>query len=324
MAGLTRRRRESPLLPRAIEAAHAGELQRARELLQDVLVEDPGNKVAHKWLARVLRRSRELSRPVDGTVGWAWIGTQRAVAVVAVTTLVAIAVAELLTTWSDPRLGMVLHGLVLVGLFAASMQTRWREAWALMLNLAFAPLIRILSLSLPLLEFPILYWYLITSVPLFAAVWVAKRSLGYSWKGLGLTLRGWAVQLLVGLSGLLLGAAEYLILQPEPLAPELSWAATWQAALILFVCTGLLEELIFRGLLQRAADDTLGRWAVPYVAMLFAVLHVGYRSLLDVVFVLVVGLFFGWVVERTRSLLGVTLAHGLTNTMLFLVMPYIT
>jgi membrane protease YdiL (CAAX protease family) len=307
----------------AIEAAHSGELQRSRELLQEVLVEDPGNKIAHKWRARVLRRSRELARPADGSAGWAWIGTQRAVAVVAFAALAAVTVAELLTTWSDPRLGMVLHGLVLVSLFAASMQTGWREAWALVLMLAFAPLIRILSISLPLLEFPILYWYLITSVPLFAAVWVAQRSLGYSWRGLGLTPRGWVVQLLVGLSGLLLGAAEYVILRPEPLAPELSWAATWQPALILFVCTGLLEELIFRGLLQRATGDTLGRWAVPYVAMLFAVLHIGYQSLLDVAFVFIVGLAFGVVVERTRSVVGVTLAHGLTNTMLFLVMPYI-
>jgi len=324
VAGLIRRREESALLPRAIEAAHAGELQRSRELLQQVLVDDPGNKIAHKWLARVLRRSRELSRPADGTVGWAWIGTQRAVAVVAVAALVAVAVAELLTTWSDPRLGMILHGLVLAGLFVASMQTQWREAWALMLNLAFAPLIRILSLSLPLTEFPILYWYLITSVPLFAATWVAKRSLGFTWRGLGLTLRGWPLQIVIGLSGLLFGAVEYYILRPEPLAPELSWAATWLPALILVVCTGLLEELIFRGLLQRAAGDTLGRWAVPYVAMLFAVLHIGYRSLLDMVFVFVVGLAFGWVVERTRSLLGVTLAHGLTNVMLFLVMPFVT
>ena len=323
MPVLTKRRRESSLLPSAIQAAHAGELEQARELLQQVLVEDPGNQIARLWLDRVLRRSREVALSAEGAAAGSGIGTPRALAVVAVAALVAVAVAELLTTWSDPRLGMAMHGMILVGLFIASMQARWREAWVFVLSLSFAPLIRILSLSLPLTHFPILYWYLITSVPLFAAAWVATKNLGYTWRGLGLTLRGWPLQLLVGLSGLVFGAAEYLILHPEPLAPELSWAAVWQPALILFVCTGLLEELIFRGLLQRAAGDTLGRWAVPYVALLFAVLHVGYRSLLDVVFVLVVGLFFGWVVERTRSLLGVTLAHGLTNAVLFLIMPHV-
>lgn len=320
---MVRRRKESPLLPRAIEAAHAGELERAREMLQQALVEDPGNEYARMWLDRVLERSRDMARSADGTTSHARIATQRALAVVAVAALAAIAVAELLTTWSDPRLGLAMHGLILVGLFVVSMQTRWREAWVFVLSLAFAPLIRILSMSLPLTRFPILYWYLITSVPLFAAVWAAGRSLGYSWRGLGMTLHGWPRQIVVGLSGLVFGAAEYLILRPEPLAPELSWAATWQPALILLVCTGLLEEMIFRGLLQRAAGDTLGQWAILYVAMLFAVLHVGYQSLLDVVFVLIVGLFFGWVVERTRSLLGVTIAHGLTNILLFLVMPFL-
>ncbi|MGD8474168.1 MAG: type II CAAX endopeptidase family protein [Anaerolineae bacterium] len=320
---MDKRRERLPLLPRAIDAVDAGELDRAKDLLQEALIEDPGNQFAHIWLERVLEQRRDLARRAAGATGRHRIDTPRALAVVMVAFLVAITVAELLTTWADPRLGLALHGLILVGLFVASMRTVWREAWVFVLSLAFAPLIRILSMSLPLTRFPIVYWYLITSVPLFAAVWAAGRSLGYSWRALGMTLRRWPLQIVIGLSGLALGAAEYLILRPEPLAPELSWAATWQPALILFVSTGLLEELIFRGLLQRAAKDTLGRWGVPYVAMLFAVLHVGYQSLLDVVFVLIVGLFFGWVVERTRSLLGVTIAHGLTNIVLFLVMPFV-
>jgi LysM repeat protein len=39
--------------------------------------------------------------------------------------------------------------------------------------------------------------------------------------------------------------------------------------------------------------------------------------------VFVVGLLFGWLVARTRSLLGVTLAHGVTNITLYLVMPFL-
>ncbi len=320
---MSRRRQEGPALPRAIAAAQAGELDRARELLQQALIEDPGNEFARLWLERVLESSRETARPAVGAADRAWIGTPRALAVVAVAVLVAVAVAELLTTWFDLGLGLAVHALTLVGLFVLSTKTRWREAWAFVISLAFAPLIRILSLALPLNSFPLLYWYLITSVPLFAATWAAGRSLGYSWRGLGMTLRGWPLQVMVGLSGLAIGAGEYLILRPEPLAAELSWRSIWQPALILFVCTGLLEEMIFRGLLQRSTTDALGRWGVPYVAMLFAVLHVGYKSLPDVAFVLLVGLFFGWVVARTRSLLGVTIAHGATNIMLFLVLPFV-
>jgi membrane protease YdiL (CAAX protease family) len=38
-------------------------------------------------------------------------------------------------------------------------------------------------------------------------------------------------------------------------------------------------------------------------------------------FVFGVSVFFSWIVSRTGSLLGVTLAHGLTNILLFLVVP---
>ena len=40
-------------------------------------------------------------------------------------------------------------------------------------------------------------------------------------------------------------------------------------------------------------------------------------------FVLMAGLFFGWVVKRTGSLLGVSLAHGIANIGLYLVFPFV-
>lgn len=237
--------------------------------------------------------------------------------------LAGIALAELLVTFADLRLGLALHCLLLGSLLFGSARAGQKGERALLVSLAFAPLIRILSLSLPLTTFPLLYWYLLTSVPLFAALFVAAPTLGYSWRGLGLHLDGLPLQLAIGASGLLFGAVEYYILRPEPLAPALSWRQIWWPALVLVVSTGLLEEMIFRGLLQRAAGEALGRWGLAYVALLFAVLHTGYRSVVDVVFVLGVGLFLGWVVQRTRSLVGVTLAHGLTNVVLFLVMPFV-
>ncbi|MCB0059868.1 MAG: CPBP family intramembrane metalloprotease, partial [Caldilineaceae bacterium] len=193
----------------------------------------------------------------------------------------------------------------------------------LLITLAFAPLIRLLSLSLPLSEFPRVYWYFITSVPLFVAAYLVARLLHFSLDDVGINLRALPVQGLVALTGLVFGFVEYQILQPDPLAPAFTWQAIWLPAAILLVSTGFLEELIFRGLMQNTAIETLGRFGLIYVALVFAVLHIGYKSLVDVLFVFAVGLFFGWVVFRTRSIVGVTLSHGLTNIMLFLVMPFL-
>lgn len=49
----------------------------------------------------------------------------------------------------------------------------------------------------------------------------------------------------------------------------------------------------------------------------------GFLSWPDIVFVFVVALFFGWVVQRTGSILGVALAHGITNIVLYLIAPFI-
>jgi hypothetical protein len=103
--------------------------------------------------------------------------------------------------------------------------------------------------------------------------------------------------------------------------PVLRWESILLAALILLIFTGLLEEFIFRGLQQSTALPILGRYAIPFVAAVFAVLHLGYRSALDVLFVFGVALFFGWIVQRSGSILGVSLSHGLTNISLYLIFP---
>lgn len=237
--------------------------------------------------------------------------------------LVWLTAAELGSTLGDQRVGLVLHALLLLTLLYHAARDLDNPLHQLLLTLAFAPLIRMISFSLPLATFPQMSWYFIVSLPLFAAAYLVSRLLGYGRRELGLRVGSWPTQLLVALTGITFGYVEYRILAPEPLAVAFSWQALWLPALILLVSTGFLEELIFRGLMQQAGQAALGRAGIVYVSLVFAILHVGYKSVVDVIFVFVVALFFGWIVAKTRSLLGVTLAHGLTNIMLFLVMPYL-
>ncbi|NLF03263.1 MAG: CPBP family intramembrane metalloprotease [Anaerolineales bacterium] len=237
--------------------------------------------------------------------------------------LVMISAAEVLANLVNPHAGIVLYGFVLVA-FLVHSAASWRyPIHRLLLTLAFAPLIRLLSMSLPLARFPLLYWYLITSVPLYAAAVVITRVLKMDRRELGFVWGKPLTQLGIGLTGLAFGVIEYLILRPEPLVESLSLGSVWLPALILVVSTGLAEELIFRAIMQRAAIGALGASGIVYVAGLFAVLHLGYKSLADFVFVFIVALFFGWAMQRTRSIVGITIAHGLTNVLLFLVMPFL-
>ncbi len=193
------------------------------------------------------------------------------------------------------------------------------------LALALAPLIRILNLSLPLAVFPLTYWYAVVSFPLLVGAVVVARINGYQRKEIGL---GWGnnnllFQLLVGLAGLPLGLAEYFILHPHPLVPVLSLPDVFLPALILLVCTGFTEELVFRGIMQKAASDLLGqKTALVLISFIFATLYITHLSAVEVVFVFGIAVFFSAVVWRTGSLIGVTLAHGLTNIALYLILPF--
>lgn len=257
-----------------------------------------------------------LSRQgIDGRLG---------VRLLAVGYLVALSAAEIIITYFSPQAGIGLHMAVLVLLLihmGLRHETPDHRLWA---SIALMPLIRIISLSLPLTNFTLSYWFLFTSIPLFGAAYFVMRLLSLSWEEIGVHRRGLPRQLAVALLGFGLGYAEYLILHPEPLISELTLAQFWWPALILLMSTGFLEELIFRGIFQNTAVEILGRaLGITYVALFFAVFHVGYQSIADVIFVLAVGLLFGWIVLRTKSIIGVTLAHGLTNIMLFLIMPFV-
>lgn len=242
---------------------------------------------------------------------------------IAIFYLALLTLIEVIAVLRSPQVGQALYLLVLFLLLLHTALTWERPLHRFLLSLAFVPLIRVISLALPLTHFPLISWYLIVSIPLFAAAYVVMRLLKlHLWNGVGFERRRLS-QLAFAPTGILFGTIEYLILQPEPPVSITSWRGLLIAAVILLVCTGLLEELIFRGIMQRTAFEQLGRlWGTIYVAVIFAMLHLGYGSPLDILAVLAIGLLFGWFVARTGSLLGATLSHGLTNITLFLLIPF--
>lgn len=86
------------------------------------------------------------------------------------------------------------------------------------------------------------------------------RILGLRAREVEFNFSSFPVQLVMAISGLLFGVAEYFILAPEPMIVELTWQEVWLPALIFLVCTGFVEEFIFRGVLQRTAVEVFGGW----------------------------------------------------------------
>ncbi len=238
--------------------------------------------------------------------------------------LMIITVAEIVVAMVNPQLGMVIHAALLLVLPVHAALAPDPKEQKLLICMCLAPLIRVMSLALPIATLPLVYWFIIVSTPLFPAVYMAIRAAGLKRQDIGLTANHLPVQLLVALTGIPLGVAEYLILAPEPLIQNLSLGSIWFPALVLLIGTGFLEEVIFRGVLQKVSADIMGSFkALMYVTALFAVLHIGYLSVIDVIFVFMAGAWFALVAIKTKSIIGATLAHGLTNITLYLIAPFI-
>ncbi|HAU30923.1 MAG TPA: CPBP family intramembrane metalloprotease [Desulfotomaculum sp.] len=240
---------------------------------------------------------------------------------------VGIGLAELLVV-VNPRAGVILHMLILAGLLINSTFAYGQPSSKLYITLILGPLIRILSLSLPLAHLPRIYWYAAVSLPLLTGALVAARLNGYRLSDVGLQLgdlrKNAFIHILTCLSGIPLGIAEYFILRPAPLFESFNLVGFILPALILLVCTGFTEEVIFRGIMQKAANDFLGpKSSIFLISFICAVLHITHISFIDVIFVFIVALYFAMLVKRTGSILGVTIAHGITNISLYLVWPFI-
>ena len=176
----------------------------------------------------------------------------------------------------------------------------------------------VISLTLPLASIEPAYRYLFAGIPMTLGALLVATASGFSLRDIGLTWRRPSLQVVVIVVSIGLGFAEYAILRPAALGP-LPWIIGGiLPALAVGIATGFPEELIFRGILQRATRPILGVWNWIYVSAIFAVLHVGYQSGLDLAFVFGVGLIYGLVVERSRSIIGTSIGHGVANVVLVL------
>jgi membrane protease YdiL (CAAX protease family) len=126
------------------------------------------------------------------------------------------------------------------------------------------------------------------------------------------------------LVGVPLGVGEYFIITPAAAFPtfEIKYLMRDLAYMVIFV--GLGEELLFRGLVQRDMTNLLGwKWGLLGASLMFGVMHLTWRSIPELGFTSLAGVLLGYLYYRTRSLTSPIVAHGIGNTVLVAVMPYL-
>lgn len=231
---------------------------------------------------------------------------------------------ELVTTYSFKEFGLVIHFGILIALIVHSSMSKSYPYATLLRSMIVLPIIRIIGLTMPLMNIPTLYLFPIIAIPLFSSSIVLMRVQHITRIRVGLIWGNLRTQFAIAITGFFLGAIEFVILRPLPLIHTFDATNLIIGGIILLISTGLAEELLFRGIIQKNTEDILGFGVgLLYTSLLFTSLHIGWDSIIDLIFVFIVALFYGYAFQKTRSIFGITLSHGISNSILFLVMPFL-
>ena len=237
-----------------------------------------------------------------------------------------ISITEWVFAYKDVAYGIGLALLLAIGIYITISVIRLSQPITdCAESLALIPLYILFTSSLP--------WFFINQQYLLPAVcstilalclWhIYQKKLSFS--ELGLKRDKWLKYLLIGVAiGIPVGVGEYFVIHPAPAFPtfEVKYLLRDMAYMFLFV--GIGEELLFRGLLQRDLMKALGwKWGIILASLMFAVMHLTWRSIPELVFVFFVGLVLGCLYYKTKSLVAPIVLHGVGNVFLVAVMPYL-
>jgi membrane protease YdiL (CAAX protease family) len=207
-----------------------------------------------------------------------------------------------------------IEGILLLGLLGCYLLSDGAGA-RVFAALALVPLLRLSSLAMTT-PHPVVS-LVVSGTPVLVGVVLAARALDLPGV-LALWQIGLRSQWHVALGALILAALAAPALSLPPVAHQRAFPALAIAAAAVFVFAGVLEELLFRGMIQGALDPLLGGWSIPVSDVLFAATYVGSGSTPYAVFMATFGLACGWWVRRTGSLAGAAVGHGLLAAWLLL------
>lgn len=238
----------------------------------------------------------------------------------------AISVTEWIFAYRSVGYGIVLSLFLTLGAYLVVILGRLKSPYIECVeSMALIPLYILFTSSLP--------WFFLQQQLLLPAVYSLILALCFwhvydknlSLKELGFISKKWAKYTIIGiLIGAPLGSIEYLILRPAPAAPTFQVSLLIRDLSYMLFFVGLAEELLFRALIQVDLKRAFGfRWALLLQSILFMVMHMTWRSVPELFFVFTAAVVLGIFYEKTNSMVGITVLHGVGNTFLVAIMPYV-
>ena len=234
-----------------------------------------------------------------------------------------IALAEFLIISGRMETAIWIHIGLLISLTLSSIFIKDSEIHKIHQSLILLPVLRLINLSMPAYYEKTFYSFILTYGILAIPVSIALTNQGLTRTQLGMTFKKiWLYSPLSIFLGLLLGGGEYLIIRANSLISDLSTFNLLMLSIVMIFFVGLVEEIIFRSILQNRLQIALGnRSGLVITSILFGLMHTGYGSRGEVLYASFVGIFVGYLFYKTRSLPLVTMIHGFINIFAFGIIP---
>ncbi len=239
--------------------------------------------------------------------------------------VIAITFAELLIFGGRLNEAAIVYTLLLLAFSFSTAVAKDQEIRKINQAFLLLPVFRLVNLSIPIFLKVNLYSFVFiyASLAMSAIIAITHQNIVLETKK-NLLRRIWIYLPLSILAALVFAEAEYMLIGARPLIPEISQVNLLELIVIMVFVVGLVEELIFRVILQTRLEEFIGPAAgILFASLLFGVMHSGYGTPYEMGFTFLAGCFLGYCFYKTRSLPLVILINGLTNVFLFGVIPYL-
>lgn len=224
---------------------------------------------------------------------------------------------ELHTIWIEPVSGTFYYGVLFIILLHHYLLDAEDTNRNQLLLLSAIPLLRILSMAMPVGLVSPLYRYPMVGIPVFTAIILIVKQTQISWKDLGVRLPEirksedvWE-NVLITVSGIPLGIIGFYFGNPIPLVSTGTPEEVITAAIMVLFFIGALEEIVFRGLLLHTLIRSFGRMGIVLSSAIYLLLFASSGSIGMVVLMGFVSLLYSWHALESRSIMAVTISHSL-------------
>jgi len=216
--------------------------------------------------------------------------------------LAIVALAEAIFLLAGLLIGAVAALAALAILLGLAALYRSRLDGHVAIALSVIPLMRLLSIALPSVLVPAWIWHAEIGIPVILATLLAARIAGIGAGDLGLRRAPVLDTVVAAAGGLVLGYLAGRISDAIPILPDRSIVTAAVASIAVVVGAAAAEEVLFRGLLLRVADQVVAGSGVVVTTLLSTLLYLATMNARYILFVAAVSLVFGILTRRSGSL----------------------